>query len=112
MSCLFCDIASGKTDTKKVYEDDKVIAFEDIDKKAPIHILVIPKSHIESVNGLNADNISTVSHIFLVIKKLMEDFGVKNGYRIVNNCGQDGGQTVNHLHFHVMAGRQFTWPAG
>lgn len=111
--CIFCKIINGEIPSKKVYEDDRVYAFFDINPEAPTHFLVIPKEHIESANALNDDNIDIVSHIFKVINKLVVELKIcDSGYRIVNNCGKDGGQTVEHLHFHVLGGRSLQWPPG
>lgn len=111
--CLFCKIINGDIPCDKVYEDDKVLAFNDIDPQAPVHFLVIPKEHIKSANEINGENSPIISHIFEVISKIASDKGIaENGYRIVNNCGTDGGQTVGHLHFHVLAGRNIGWPPG
>ena len=112
MDCLFCKIAKGEIPSKKIYEDDKVFAFYDIDPQAPTHFLVIPKEHITSCDELTAENAEIVAHIFLVIKKIAKDLGLENGYRIVNNCKEDGGQTVPHMHFHVLGGRLLAWPPG
>lgn len=112
MDCLFCKIIAGEIPSKKIYEDDLVYAFYDIDPKAPTHFLVIPKEHISSANELTEENSKVVAHAFLVIAKLAKELGLKNGYRIVNNCGEDGGQTVEHLHFHVLGGRMLAWPPG
>lgn len=113
MSCIFCKIVNGEIPSKKIYEDEKVYAFYDINPEAPIHFLVIPKDHIKSANEINKNNSGVISHIFLVINKLVEELGVeKEGYRIVNNCGKLGGQTVDHIHFHVLGGRELTWPPG
>ena len=112
MDCIFCKIAKGEIPAKKAYEDDSVIAFYDLEPQAPVHILIIPKEHIASCAEINSDNSAVVSHIFEVASKLGKELGLENGYRIVNNCGADGGQTVHHLHFHLMGGRNFGWPAG
>lgn len=112
MDCIFCKIANGEIPATKVYEDDSVIAFNDLSPQAPIHVLIIPKEHISSAAKINESNSAIVAHIFEVAAKLGKDFCLENGYRIVNNCGEDGGQTVQHLHFHFMGGRQFGWPAG
>ncbi|MCM1365452.1 MAG: histidine triad nucleotide-binding protein [Faecalibacterium sp.] len=112
MDCIFCKIANGEIPTTKVYEDDTVVAFNDMTPQAPVHILIIPKQHIPSVAALNETNSAVVAHIFEVAARLGKELGLDNGYRIVNNCGEDGGQTVQHLHFHFMGGRQFGWPAG
>ncbi len=110
--CLFCRIISGEIPSKKVYEDDLCYAFYDIDPQAPTHFLVIPKEHIKSAAEINSANSAVVGHIFEVIAKLSAEMGMKDGFRIVSNCGDCAGQTVHHLHFHVMSGRDFTWPAG
>lgn len=111
--CIFCKIINGDIPSNKIYEDDKVYAFNDINPEAPIHFLVIPKEHIESANSVNENNVDVIAHIFKVINKLVVDLGVaEKGYRIVNNCGEDGGQTVKHLHFHVLGGRNLQWPPG
>ncbi|MBS5885995.1 MAG: histidine triad nucleotide-binding protein [Clostridium sp.] len=113
MECIFCKIAEGEIPSKKLYEDEKVIAFHDISPEAPIHFLVIPKKHIKSVNELNEENANIISHIFLVINKLVKELNIaETGYRIVNNCGKDGGQTVDHMHFHVLGQRELKWPPG
>ena len=113
MDCLFCKIINGEIPSNKVYEDEMCYAFYDIDPQAPKHIIIIPKLHIASANEINEENSKYISHIFEVIPKIAKDSGfAQNGYRIVNNCGEDGGQTVHHLHFHLMGGRAFAWPAG
>lgn len=112
MDCIFCKIASGAIPSNKVYEDDKVLAFYDLEPQAPIHFLVIPKEHIASANEITEENSEIIAHIFLVISKVTKELGLENGYRIVNNCGQDGGQTVPHLHFHVLGKRLLAWPPG
>ena len=113
MDCLFCKIISGEIPSKKVYEDDKVYAFYDISPAAPVHVLIIPKEHIPSANALTKENAGVVGHIFAVAAKLAADLGIaEGGYRIVNNCGEDGGQTVHHLHFHLLGGRSLQWPPG
>lgn len=112
MDCIFCKIANGEIPTTKVYEDDTVIAFNDLTPQAPVHILIIPKQHITSVADINENNSNVVAHIFEVAARLGKEMGLDSGYRIVNNCGEDAGQSVKHLHFHFMAGREFTWPAG
>ena len=113
MDCLFCKIIAGDIPSAKVYEDDKVYAFRDIEPQAPVHILIIPKEHIASANELTEENASVVGHIFSVAAKIAKEEGISGGgYRIVNNCGQDGGQTVGHLHFHMLGGRSLQWPPG
>lgn len=111
--CIFCKIANGQIPTDFVYEDDCVVAFNDLNPVAPVHILIIPKFHIPSALCLDDENSDVVSHIFKVAGKIARDMGFdKNGFRVVNNCGKDGGQTVGHLHFHVLAGRNLGWPPG
>lgn len=111
--CIFCKIIKGEIPSSKIYEDDKVYAFKDINPEAPVHFLVIPKEHIQSVNDINENNSDIIAHIFEVINKLVVEQKVdKTGYRIINNCGEDGGQTVNHMHFHVLGGRSLNWPPG
>ena len=112
MDCIFCKIASGAIPSNKAYEDDKVLAFYDLDPQAPTHILIIPKEHIESAKFITAENSGIVAHIFEVAAKLAEELKLENGFRIVNNCGADGGQTVMHLHFHLLGGRSMAWPPG
>lgn len=111
--CIFCKIVNDEIPSKKVYEDEKVLAFYDISPEAPVHVVVIPKEHIDSVNALNEKNLEIVSHIFKVINKIVIELGISGtGYRIVNNCGEDGGQTVKHMHFHLLGGRSLKWPPG
>ena len=112
MDCLFCKIIAGEIPSAKVYEDDTVFAFRDIDPQAPVHVLIVPKEHIASAKEINETNSAVVAHIFEVAAKIAKDEGLDDGYRIVNNCGDSAGQTVKHLHFHLMGGREFTWPAG
>lgn len=113
MDCLFCKIINGDIPSEKIYEDEYVYAFSDIDPQAPTHIIFIPKQHIASANELCPDNSAVVGKIFEAIAKVAEEKGFADkGYRIVNNCGEDGGQTVGHLHFHVLAGRSLQWPPG
>lgn len=112
MDCLFCKIINGDIPSAKVYEDELVFAFRDIEPQAPTHILIIPKTHIKSVAEVTPENSAVVAHIFEVAAKIAEEEGLDDGYRIVTNCGENAGQTVKHLHFHLMGGRQFTWPAG
>ena len=103
--CLFCKIAAGEIPSTKVYEDETILAFRDIAPQAPTHILVIPKAHIPSVAGITAENSNVVAHIFEVIPAIAEKENLVNGYRVVSNCGPDAGQTVPHLHFHILGGK-------
>ena len=103
--CLFCRIIAGTIPSTKVYEDELCYAFRDIAPQAPTHILVVPKAHIESVNGITAENSAVVAHIFQVIPAIAKAEGLEGGYRVVSNCGADAGQTVFHLHFHILGGK-------
>ncbi|HIX13048.1 MAG TPA: histidine triad nucleotide-binding protein [Candidatus Anaerofilum faecale] len=112
MDCLFCKMVAGEIPVNKVYEDEQVLAFHDIDPQAPVHFLVIPKQHLDSPAAITEKNAALVGHIFAVIAKLAGELGLENGYRVVTNCGADGGQSVQHLHFHVLAKRSLAWPPG
>lgn len=105
MDCLFCKIVKGDIPSTKVYEDEKILAFRDIAPQAPTHILVIPKAHIPSVDGITEENKDVVAHIFSVIPKIAAAENLTGGYRVVSNCGPDAGQTVHHLHFHILGGK-------
>jgi len=105
-NCLFCKIIAGDIPSTKVYEDDQILAFRDIAPQAPTHILVVPKNHIADCNGITEENGAVVAHIFAVIPRIAEAEGLVNGYRVVSNCGADAGQTVQHLHFHILGGKQ------
>ena len=109
--CLFCKIAEGQIPSNKVYEDEVCFAFHDIDPQAPTHFLVIPKAHIGSVSEVTEDNADVVAHIFAVISKVTKELGL-DSYRVVSNIGEQAGQSVPHLHFHVLSGRDMTWPPG
>lgn len=104
--CLFCKIVAGEIPSTKVYEDAQILAFRDIAPQAPTHILVIPKAHIGSVAEVTTDNSAVVAHIFEVIPVIAKAEGLDNGYRVVSNCGPDAGQTVHHLHFHILGGKE------
>lgn len=111
--CIFCKIIKGEIPCNLVFEDDKVICFKDINPEAPVHVLIVPKKHIESLNSLTDEDTAIISHIYKVAKDVVKDLNVDNtGYRIVTNCGEDGGQSVNHVHFHVLGGRKLQWPPG
>ncbi|MCI8594094.1 MAG: histidine triad nucleotide-binding protein [Oscillospiraceae bacterium] len=109
--CLFCKIIAGDIPSNKVYEDDLCYAFYDIDPQAPTHFLVVPKAHIASVAEVTGENEAVVGHIFTVISKLTKELGLES-YRVVSNIGEQAGQSVPHLHFHVLSGRDMTWPPG
>ena len=111
MDCVFCKIAGGEIPTEKIYEDEDIIAFNDLDPQAPIHFLVIPKKHITSLATLDEADSLLIGKIMLVIQKLAKDNNLE-GYRVVTNIGEEGGQSVPHLHFHVLGGRAFHWPPG
>lgn len=108
--CVFCKIAAGEIPSNKVYEDEQVVAFYDLDPQAPVHVLVIPKEHIASAAAVTPGNSGVVAHIFEVIAKLAQELGLENGFRVINNCGEDGMQTVQHLHFHLLGKRKMGWP--
>lgn len=111
--CLFCKMVKGEITPKKLYEDDRLLAFHDINPQAPVHFLVIPKSHIPTANDVSAENEKYLSDIFSVIPKLAKDQGIaEDGYRVVVNCNRNALQTVFHLHVHVLGGRMFRWPPG
>ena len=103
--CLCCKIAAGEIPSTCLYDDENVYAFRDINPQAPVHFLVIPKQHIDSVAAVSAENSAAVARCFEVIAKVAEQEGLENGYRVISNCGADGGQTVHHLHFHVLGGK-------
>lgn len=109
--CLFCAIAAGEIPSSKVYEDDLCLAFHDIDPQAPTHFLVIPKAHIASVAEIGEDNSDQVAHLFEVIARTARKLGL-DSFRVVSNVGDQAGQSVKHLHFHVLSGRDMTWPPG
>ena len=111
--CIFCKIINRELESEIIYEDEKVLAFQDLHPQAPVHFLVIPKIHISSANEINEENMDYIGHIFMVIARLAKELGIdEKGYRVVNNCGEDGQQTVPHLHYHVIAGRKLSWPPG
>ena len=103
-NCLFCKIVAGIIPSAKVYEDDKILAFKDINPQAPVHVLVIPKKHITSVDDITADNSAVIAYIFENIPRIAKIAGLENGYRVISNCGPDACQTVPHLHFHIIGG--------
>lgn len=111
--CIFCKIARKEIGSEIVYEDDAVVAFKDLEPQAPVHILIVPKKHIASLNELTAQDGDLLAKIVLAAQQIAKDNGIaESGYRLVNNCGAEGGQTVGHLHFHLLGGRQMLWPAG
>lgn len=110
--CLFCKIAAGEIPSEKVYENEYVYAFKDIDPQAPFHAVVIPKKHIKSAADITPENSIEVAKVFEAIAEIAVQEKLENGFRVVNNCGRDGGQTVNHMHFHLLARRNLQWPPG
>ena len=104
-NCIFCKIVAGEIPSTKVYEDETVLAFRDIAPQAPVHVLVIPKAHIQDCNGITAENSALVAHMFEVIPEIAKAEGLAGGYRVVSNTGADSGQTVPHLHFHILGGK-------
>lgn len=112
-NCLFCKIVRGEIPAEIVYSDDKVLAFKDIDPQAAIHLLIIPRKHIARLNDIDGTDAAIIGHIHLIAVDLASQFGVdESGFRLVNNCNEDGGQTVDHLHFHLLGGRKMSWPPG
>ncbi len=104
--CIFCKIVNGEIPAKVVYEDDKVMAFHDINPQAPVHVLVIPKKHISTLNDIEEGDRELIGHIFLIIKKIAKELGIaESGYRVLVNCNRDGGQEIYHLHFHILGGK-------
>lgn len=112
MDCLFCKIAAGSIPANRIYEDDQVIAFHDIAPQAPVHFLVIPKRHISTLNDLTEDDRSLAGHIMYTAQRLAKELGCQEGFRVVMNCNEMGGQTVYHIHMHVLGQRQLSWPPG
>ena len=110
--CLFCKIVEGQIPADKVHEDDDVIAFRDINPQAPVHLLVVPRRHIASLNDASSEDQALLGRILLAARNLAQKEGVGSGYRVVNNCGESAGQSVFHVHFHVLGGRALTWPPG
>ena len=112
-NCIFCKIANGEIPSNKAYEDDRVLAFYDLSPQAPVHVLIVPKKHVESVLALNDGDDALIAHLFRVARELALTLGVaENGFRLALNTGADGGQTVMHLHMHLLGGRALAWPPG
>ena len=111
--CIFCKIANKEIDASLIYEDEKIVAFSDLNPQAPVHLLFIPKKHISSMNDMQEEDAELLSHLFLKIKEVAKQKAIADGgYRIVTNCNKDGGQEVFHLHVHLLGGRKLTWPPG
>ena len=112
-TCIFCRIAAGEIPARIAYENDAIFAFHDVDPRAPVHVLLIPRKHIASVNDLTAGDGDLVGKLFVAAKDLAHELGVStSGYRLVMNCGEDAGQSVNHIHLHLLGGRSMKWPPG
>ena len=105
-NCLFCKIAAGEIPSRIAYEDEDILCFHDINPQAPVHVLVIPRAHIASVDGVTAENSAVVAHIFATVPKIAALLGLSGGYRVITNCGPDACQSVKHLHFHILGGAQ------
>ncbi len=105
MDCVFCEIIKGNIPSSKVYEDEFVTAFNDLNPQMPVHVLIVPKKHIASANDLVTEDAELVGRVFLAAKEIAKKLGLDGGYRIINNCGEDAGQTVKHLHFHMLGGK-------
>jgi len=110
--CIFCKIAEGEIPSEIVYQDDKIVVFKDTSPQAPVHILMIPRKHIASLDDISAEDSELISYMMLKIKEVTAAQGLTDGYRVVVNCGEDGQQTVKHLHFHILGKRKMTWPPG
>ena len=110
--CIFCMIASKEIPSNIVYEDDKIIAFHDLEPQAPVHVLIIPKKHIASLDAVSAEDQELLGYLAAKVKDIAAELGLENGYRLVSNCGEDGLQTVQHLHFHLLGKRKMLWPPG
>ena len=111
-NCIFCMIGDKRIPSKIVYEDEKIICFHDLEPQAPVHVLIVPKKHIDSLDQLQEEDGELVAHIMLKVKDIGKKLGLEKGYRLVNNCGVDGMQSVQHLHFHLLGKRKMTWPPG
>ena len=112
MNCLFCKIIKGEIPSTKIYEDECVYAFADIEPQAPFHAIIVPKEHIASAAEITADNSHLIAKVYEAVAKIAKTENLENGFRVVNNCGKDGGQTVGHIHFHLLARRNLAWPPG
>ncbi|MEG0829173.1 MAG: histidine triad nucleotide-binding protein [Anaerovoracaceae bacterium] len=110
--CIFCKIAKKEIPSNIAYEDDQILCFHDLEPQAPVHVLIIPKRHIASMDDVSEEDKPLLAHIMVKVKDIAKSLGLENGYRLVNNCGEDGFQTVKHLHFHLLGKRKLTWPPG
>lgn len=112
MDCIFCKIVNGDIPSVKVYEDETVYAFNDLEPQAPVHVLIIPKQHVISAADIDGENSGLVAAVFEATAKIAKQLNLENGFRIVTNSGEDGQQSVKHLHFHMLGGRKLHWPPG
>ena len=113
MDCLFCKIINGEIPSEKVYEDEFVYAFNDISPTAPVHVLIVPKKHISTINDIKEEDVNLIGRIYIAAKKIAKEKGIaEDGYRVVTNCNKNAGQTVFHIHYHLIGGRELGWPAG
>ncbi len=112
MDCLFCKIAAGEIPSTPIYSDDEVYAFADIDPQAPFHAIIIPRRHISGADCIDASNSACIAKVFEAVAKIAAEQGLEDGFRVVNNCGENGGQTVGHIHFHMLGRRLLAWPPG
>lgn len=110
--CIFCKIVDKEIPSNVVYEDDRILCFHDLEPKAPVHVLIIPKKHIASMDDVAEEDQALLGYLMTKVKDIAAQLGLENGYRLVNNCGEDGFQTVQHLHFHLLGKRKLTWPPG
>lgn len=111
-NCVFCKISSGEISAELIYEDEQILCFKDLDPQAPVHVLIIPKKHISSIQYVSPEDKDLIGHMMLKIREIADTLGLDNGYRVVINCGDDGLQTVKHLHIHLLGKRKMTWPPG
>lgn len=111
-NCIFCKIGRKEIPSTVVYEDEHLLAFKDLNPVAPVHVLIIPKIHLDSLNAMTAESIPMLGHLLNTVKTIAKDCGIPTGYRLVSNCGAEAGQSVEHLHFHLVGGRPMVWPPG
>lgn len=110
--CIFCKIAEKDIPSNVVYEDEQIVCFHDLEPQAPVHVLIIPKKHMSSLDDVSEEDAEILGHLMVKVKDIAKELGLENGYRLVNNCGADGFQTVKHVHFHLLGKRKMTWPPG
>ncbi|QIB69245.1 histidine triad nucleotide-binding protein [Aminipila butyrica] len=110
--CIFCKIAEKEIPSNVVYEDEQIVCFHDLEPQAPVHVLIIPKKHMASLDEVSEEDQALLGHLMVKVRDIAESLGLENGYRLVNNCGEDGFQSVKHVHFHLLGKRKMTWPPG